>query len=101
MNRLVVVIAVILIVAGIGAGIFFYFSAPAPEQAFRANLTDAQTMLVRLRQAETLYHQTSNSYRSISAERQNGKMIYSEGWRAMNLPEVKVRTGFEDRKSVV
>lgn len=94
MKKLVIFLGIILISGGIAAGIFFFHSRPEPGQEFRANLTDAQKMLVMLRRAETAYQQSSNVYKYISAKKIGGKVIYSEGWSSLNLPEVETRTGF-------
>ena len=94
-KKSLILLGIIFVVAGVAAGIFFFRSGPEPEQVFRANLTDAQKNLATLRRAETAYRESNQSYKYISARLSGGKMIYSEGWYAMRLPEVDVRAGFD------
>ena len=92
----VVIIAIgVVAAAAIAAGIFFFHSRPEPEQVFRANLTEAQKVLVTLRRAETAFQQGANSYKYLSARKSSREMIYSAGWNAMKLPEVVIETGFD------
>jgi len=90
-----IVFLILLLIVTVAAGVFSLRSRQEPEQVFRANLTDAQKMLVMLRRAETVFQQSANGYKYISAKKRDGKMIYSEGWSAMNLPEAEIRTGFD------
>ncbi|MFA7255360.1 MAG: hypothetical protein WC133_04610 [Candidatus Omnitrophota bacterium] len=89
------IVILVLILAAAAAGIFFFHARPAPEQVFRANLTDAQKVLVMLRRAETAYQQSTQEYKYVSAKRSDGKMIYSEGWNSMKLPNVEASVGFD------
>lgn len=84
-----------LVTVAIAVGILLFRSKPEPEQAFRANLTEAQKMLVTLRRAETAHQQFPQGYKDIFAKKSSGKMIYSEGWSAMKLPSVEASTGFD------
>jgi len=88
-------VLLVLVPAVLAAGIFFFRPKPEPEQEFRANLTDAQKVLMTLRRAETAYQQSTQSYRSVSAKKSDGKMIYSGGWNEMKLPNVEASTGFD------
>jgi len=85
----------VLIPAVIAAGIFFFRSKPEPEQVFRANLTEAQKVLVTLRRAESAFQESSQSYKDISAKKIDGEMVYSTGWKEMKLPDVEAGTGFD------
>ncbi len=93
--KAVILVLLVLVPAAIAAGIFFFRSRPEPEQEFRANLTEAQKMLVMLRRAETAYQQSTQGYQYISAKKSGGKMIYSDGWNRMKLPDVEASTGFD------
>lgn len=88
-------LVIILVGIGIAAGIYLFSARLKPEQAFRANLTDAQKMLVMLCRAEKAYHQSSKNYEYISAKKSGGKTIYSQGWSAMKLPDVEENSGFD------
>jgi len=88
-------VLLVFIPVAIAAGIFFFHSRPEPEQAFRANLSNAQKMLVMLRRAEIVNQQSGQGYKVISAKENKGKMSYSEGWTAMKLPNVETDTGFD------
>ena len=48
-----VIILVLFLIPVLAAGIFFFRFIPKLEREFRANLTDAQKILVTLRRAET------------------------------------------------
>lgn len=93
----VVIFVFILAGLGIGAGFFLLKSRPEPEQVFRANVTEAQKMLVTLRRAQTVYRQETGAgvFRDVAVRRNGGKMVYSEGWKAMKLPEADLKTGFD------
>lgn len=95
MKKTIIFVIVVLVVVGIAFGISFFHARPAPEQVFRANLTEAQKVLVTLRRAETAYHESSQGYKDVFARMSGGKMIYSEGWSAMKLPNVEAGTGFD------
>jgi len=90
-----IVIILIFLACAIAAWFFIMNSRREPEQEFRANLTDAQKILVTLRRAETAYQQSTQGYKFVSARKSGGKMIYSEGWNEMKLPSVEVSTGFD------
>jgi len=94
-SKVVIILIMIVVAAAIAAGIFFFRSRPEPEQAFRANLTEAQKMLVTLRRAQTAFQQSAQSYKYVSARKSGRKMIYSEGWGEMKLPNVEASTGFD------
>ena len=79
----------------IAVGIVFFRSRTEPEQVFRANLTEAQKILVMLRRSEVAFGQSTQGYRYVSARKSGGKMIYSEGWRGMKLPVFETNTGFD------
>jgi hypothetical protein len=93
--KAVIFIFVVLTLAGLAAGIFIFRARPEPEQTFRANLTDAQKVLVMLRRAEDAYQQTAQSYKYVSARKSGGEMIHSEGWNEMKLANVDASTGFD------
>ena len=93
--KVVVLALVFLVPAAIVAGIFFFRSRPEPEQVFRANLAEAQKMLVTLRRAEMVYGQGPGVSPSISARKTGSQMIYSPGWRSMKLPNAEANTGFD------
>ena len=93
----VIIFVLILAGLGIGAGFFLLRSRPEPEQVLRANVTEAQKMLVTLRRAQTVYRQETgaSAFQYIAARRNSGKMVYSEKWKAMKLPEADLKTGFD------
>ncbi len=88
---------IILAVLGSAAAVgYFIFSRPEPEVVFRANLTEAQKMLEIMRRAEIAYAQSSSRYQTISAKKDAGKkVVYSDGWREMKLPEIDRGAGFD------
>jgi len=90
-----VLVLLFLVPAVIASGIFFFRSRPEPEQVFRANLAEAQKMLVTLRRAEMANGQGPGVSPSISARKTGSQMSYSPGWRAMKLPHVEANTGFD------
>jgi len=90
-----VAVVVILLALAFASWIFFFWLAPKSEQAFRANLTDAQKILVMLRGAEAAHQQSQQAYQYVSAIRKSGNMLYSEGWVGMRLPNVDANAGFD------
>ena len=84
-----------LLAAVLAGAIFYFHYRPVPAQVLRANLTDAQKMLVTLRRAAMAYQQSHQSYPAISAKTNHGKTFYSDDWRAMRLPDVLPQTGFD------
>ncbi len=86
---------VLLLALAFASWIFFFRLAPKSEREFRANLTDAQKMLVTLRGAETAYQQSQQAYQYVSATRKDRNMVYSEGWVGMRLPNVDANAGFD------
>ena len=86
----------LVLLASLFSFMFFLFRPrPEPEQKFRANLTEAQKMLVTLRRAETAYQQSTQAYRPLSARKIGEKRIYTPGWNEMKLPNVEASTGFD------
>lgn len=94
-SKILMIVVLIFALVAIAAGVLFFHSRPAPEQEFRANLTDAQKVLVMLRRAETAFQQDAKSYKHVFARKSAGKVIYSEGWNEMKLPDVEAGTGFD------
>jgi len=95
-NSKIIILALLLFVLGaIAAGVFFFHSKTESGQELRANLSEVQKMLVTLRRAETAYQESTQGYKAVSAKKIGGKIIYSEGWNEINLPEVEIRTGFD------
>jgi len=97
MKRWVLLAVVAIVTAGfLGVvGFYFFYNKPAPEQVFRANLTEAQKTLEILRRAELTHRQSAGSYRAISAKNISGQVVYSGGWADLRLPEVDAGTGFD------
>jgi hypothetical protein len=95
LKKSLIFIIIFMVGIGLAVGIFFLRSRPEPEQESRANLTEAQKMLVMLRRAEAAYQQSTQGYKVVSARKSGGKMIYSEGWSEMKLPNVEASTGFD------
>jgi hypothetical protein len=93
--KVVISILLILILVAMAVGIFFFHSKRESGQELRANLSEVQKMLVTLRRAETAYQESTQGYKAVSAKKIGGKMVYSEGWNEINLPEVEMRTGFD------
>ena len=94
-SKAVVPVILGLVLVASAAWIYYLHARPEPEQAFRANLINAQKVLVTLRRSEAAYQQGANSYKYISAKKNAQGMIYSAGWSAMKLPEVEINTGFD------
>ncbi|MEI7751126.1 MAG: hypothetical protein WCJ71_03445 [Candidatus Omnitrophota bacterium] len=90
-----IVFIIILGACAFAAWFFIMNSRRQPEQEFRANLTDAQKILVTLRRAELAYQEATQGYKIVSASKSSGKMAYSEGWNEMKLPNVEASTGFD------
>lgn len=89
-------IIVTIALTGAGIGFYFFYSRPEPEVVFRANLTEAQKMLEIMRRAEIAYEQSAGRYQAISAKKDAEKKVtYSDGWRAMKLPEIDASAGFD------
>ena len=90
-----IVFILILGACALAAWFFIMNSRRQPEQEFRANLTDAQKILVTLRRAELAYQEATQGYKIVSARKSSGKKAYSDGWNEMKLPNVEASTGFD------